>query len=64
VSSGRFQAQLTFEYPTDLSFPDGWAQNAEKVWRSLPNVLSYEGSVADRVVGDDLIKKALTRLRG
>ena len=61
---GKVPTFVTFEYPTDLSFPDGWAQNAEKVWRSLPNVLSYEGSVADRVVGDDLIKKALTRLRG
>ncbi|MCX6503009.1 MAG: hypothetical protein NT132_11515 [Microbacterium sp.] len=46
-------------YPADLSFPKGWTQNAEKVWRSLPDVLSYEDSVADKIVATDLIKQSL-----
>lgn len=50
---------VTQAYPADLSFPDGWAQNAEKVWRSLPDVLSYDGSIADKVVRTDLIDQAL-----
>lgn len=50
---------VTQVYPADLSFPEGWAENAEKVWRSLPDVLSYEGSIADKVVDQDLIDRAL-----
>ncbi|MRH28765.1 hypothetical protein GH740_05480 [Microbacterium sp. SYP-A9085] len=48
-------------YPADLSFPDGWAKNAESVWRTLSNVLSYDGSIADKVVATDLIRKALQK---
>lgn len=50
---------ITDEYPSDLTFPDGWAENAEDVWRSLPDVLSYDGSVADKVVAEDLISTSL-----
>ena len=50
---------VTFSYPADLSFPAGWTENAESVWRGLPDVLSYQGSVADKVVATDLIEKAL-----
>jgi ABC-type taurine transport system substrate-binding protein len=46
-------------YPADLSFPDGWTKNAENVWRGLPDVLSYKGSIADKVVDQKLIDSAL-----
>jgi NitT/TauT family transport system substrate-binding protein len=46
-------------YPADLSFPEGWTQNAENVWRDLPDVLSYQDSVADKIVKTDLIDQAL-----
>ena len=53
---------VTYSYPTDLSFPEGWTQNAEDVWRSIPDVLSYEGSVADKVVDQELIDRTLAAM--
>jgi len=50
---------VTQTYPADMSFPEGWTKNAEDVWRSLPDVLSYQDSVADKVVDTELIDKAL-----
>ncbi|MBO9579210.1 MAG: hypothetical protein J7480_10655, partial [Microbacteriaceae bacterium] len=50
---------IPLSWPADLSFPEGWAENAENVWRSLPDVLSYDGSIADKIVDQALIDQSL-----
>ncbi len=54
---------LNYTYPADLALPDVWAKTAEDTWRSLPDVLSYKDSVADKVIDQDLIDKAVADVK-
>jgi ABC-type nitrate/sulfonate/bicarbonate transport system substrate-binding protein len=45
-------------YDPAFTFPEGFAKEAEDVWRSIPDVLSYDDSVADDIVAEDLMATA------
>jgi len=58
VPQAQVPTLLRMTYPTNFDLPQGFATNAEKVWRSIPDVLSYDGSVADKVVDESMMAKA------